>query len=360
MAGAAYLVRGNGITLMLATLVDSGQNARPRWRLLGNVMGMVSVIAASRLIPSSSFRAVPSGDYGLEMKAGWSSATAGLTVVGTNLAAVFLDLPARVLLPATAYISPIRQILAEHPLAAFTLRLACSAIVLLGVIRLARLGRRRAISALFHALSTIGLFLIWPWTMILDRFLLGLFPLILLAFCTGIVELGRRAQAIGLSRSAFPSKLALGALVLATMGIGAVTARSVYGFHASGRQWPGASNRQSLSEALSLVESRLEADAVIAARWPDTVYLYTRRQSVPLTEDDAILLGQFDRADRLRCWMDQVPDRPFYLLIRSQLEDPSLEDRRQAEALASTTGLCVQPFLRTQDGRYEVVRVIRH
>ena len=84
---------------------------------------------------------------------------------------------------------------------------------------------------------------------------------------------------------------------------------------------------------------------------------HTGRQSVPLTEDDAILVGRYDRGDRLRLWMDQAPDRPFYLLIRGPLEDPSLADRRQADALARTTGVELRPFLRTTDGRYELVRV---
>lgn len=121
-----------------------------------------------------------------------------------------------------------------------------------------------------------------------------------------------------------------------------------------------ASSRRSLSEALSLISTRLEPSAVLAARWPETVYLYTGRQGVPLTEDDDILRGRFDRSDRLRLWMDQVPGRPFYLLVRGQLEDPALADRRQAESLARTNGLELQPFAQTSDGRYVLVRVLRH
>jgi hypothetical protein len=360
LAGAGYLVRSNGVTLILATLVDSARKTRPRRRLVANILGTFLVVAASWLITTSSFRAVPSGGYAHEMRAGWSSLRAGLAIVGTNLWAVFIDFPSRVLLPATVYISPIQRIMVDHSLMALTFRLTCSALVTVGIIHLAHRGRGRALAVWVHALATILLFLIWPWTMILDRFLLGLVPLALLAFWAGIIEVGRRAWAIRPSPFVLPSRLAFGALVLATIGIGGVAARSAYVFHANGRQWPGASNRRSLSAALALIDTGLEADAVIAARWPDTVSLYTGRQSVPLTEDDAILLGQFDRGDRLRLWMDRVPDRPFYLLIRNHLEDPSLADRRQADALARMTGVDVQSYLGTRDGRYELLRVIRH
>jgi hypothetical protein len=360
LAGAGSLVRSNGVTLILATLLALGRHPRHRpFKLAGSLLGMAMVIGGAWLVPGSSYRAVPSGDYRLEMKAAWSSPWAGVEIVGRNLSAVVLDLPTRVLLPMTSYISPVRQALAGHPAAALGLRLGCPAVVLVGLIRLARGGRGRAFALWVHALATLVLFLIWPWTMIMDRFLLGLFPLVLLAFWAGIAGLLRTARGLGLGRLTSPSRFALGVMAVVTLGIMAVSARSVLGFHAAGRQWPGASNRRSLSEALALIHSRLEPDAVIAARWPDTVFLYTGRQSVPLTEDDAILLGRFDQGDRLGLWIDLVPGRPFYLLVRGQTEDGELADRRQAESLSRTSGMRLEPFLTTSDGRYELLRVIR-
>jgi hypothetical protein len=360
LAATGYLVRSNGVTLMLATAINSSRRTCARARLLGNLTGITLVLGAASLIPASSDRAVPSGDYALEMRAGWSSPGAGAKLLAANLAAVVLDLPVRVLLPVTTYISPVRRILANIPLASTALRLGCSAIVVLGVLRMLDLWRTTSIAVWCHSLATIALFLVWPWTMIMDRFLLGLFPLVLLAFWTGLLELGRRTKRILRLPARLPARLALGTLTLVTLGSIGVSARAVYGFHSQGRQWPGASNRRSLSEALSLIEARLESDAVIAARWPDTVYLYTGRQAVPLTEDDAILLGQFNCSDRLQLWMDQIPTRPFYLLLRSEIEDPSLADRQQADALARSPGLDLESIAQTSDGRYKVIQVIRH
>jgi hypothetical protein len=222
-----------------------------------------------------------------------------------------------------------------------------------------RLRRPKSIAVWCHSLATIALFLVWPWTMIMDRFLLALYPIVLLAFWAGLLELGRRTQWIWRFPARLPARFAVGALLLLCSGNICVNARAVHGFHCQGRQWPGASDRRSLSEALSLIDARLEGDAVIAARWPDTVYLYTGRQAVPLTEDDAILLGQFNRTDRLLLWMDQVPVRPFYLLIRNEVEDPLLADRQQADALARSPGLHLEPIARTSDGRYELTHAIR-
>ena len=346
IASLGYLVRGNGISLMAASLVGAIRRPVRGWPVASCLAGMLLTVAAARCIPVAPVGAVPSGDYALEFRAGWSSSRAGLAIVGANLKAVCIDFPTRVLFPATTYTRPIVQLFDRHPQAALGLRLGVSSIVLIGLIRLARRSRHAELPVWCHAVVTTGLFLIWPWTMILDRFLLSLFPLVFLAF------------AIGLSSVGIPSRPTFLVVLTVAVAISGVTARAIWGFHSNARQWPGASDRRSLSEALRLISTRLEPDAVIAARWPDTVFLYTGRQAVPLTEDDQILLGRFDESERLRLWMDQVPRQPFYLLIRSPKEDPSEADRRQAEALGRSPGVHLEPVATTSDGRYELIRVI--
>jgi hypothetical protein len=360
LSGVAVLVRSNGITLVLAALASSLRARRLRAAgLAGVLIGAAMVLGAARMIPVSADRPVPSGDYRLEMEAAWSSPGAGLAIAGRNLSAVVLDFPARVLLPMTTYLSPVRRLMDARPAAAWGLRLGCTVVVLIGLAHLARVASNRAIGVWVHGLSTLCLFLIWPWTMILDRFLLGLFPLVLLAAWAGFIAMTRLVGGTSGNRSRIASLMALAFLMLLSIGVIAVSARAVQGFHAAGLQWPGASDRRSLTEALALIEDRLEPEAVVAARWPDTVFLETGRQAVPLTEDDAILLGEFDRADRLLRWMDLVSDRPFALLVRGQAEDPKLEDRRQAAALGRNHGIKLLPLGKTHDGRYELVRVIR-
>jgi hypothetical protein len=360
LSGMGVLVRSNGITLVLAALASSLRARRPRWAgLVGVLLGSAIVLGAAGLLPVSSNRPVPSGDYRLEMEAAWSSPGAGLAILGRNLSAVVLDFPARVLLPMAVYLSPVLRLLEAHPAAGFGLRLGCTTVVVIGFIHLARTRTRGVLGAWVHAVATLGLFLIWPWTMILDRFLLGLFPLVFLAAWAGFLQITRLAGGMRGTRSRVSSRLGLALVILLAIGAIAVSARAVQGFRAAGRQWPGASDRRSLAAALRLIEAHLEPDAVVAARWPDTVFLYTGRQAVPLTEDDAILLGRFDRGDRLLRWMELVPGRAFHLLVRGQAEDASLEDRRQAEALGRIEGVTLEPLVKTEDGRYEIIRAIR-
>jgi hypothetical protein len=359
LSGASVLVRGNGITLVLAALTSSLRKCRLRHSApVGVMLGAAIVLGAASLIPVSTNRPVPSGDYSLEMGAAWSSPGAGVAIVGRNLSAVMLDFPARVLLPMTSYLSPVRQFMTRHTAAGWGVRLGCLGLVLLGMVRLARAGTIRVLGVWAHVLGTLGLFLIWPWTMILERFLLGLFPLVFLAAWAGLARIARTFGVPGVTGSR-RSQLALTALVLMSVSVVAVSARAVQGFHSAGRQWPGASDRRSLAEAMALIEARLGRDVVVAARWPDTVFLETGRQAVPLTEDDAILIGQFDATDRLRRWIDLVRDRPFALLVRGQAEDPNLEDRRQVEAAGRIDGIKLVPLGKTLDERYGLVRAVR-
>jgi hypothetical protein len=358
VASAGYLVRGNGITLLISAVLDPLHGPRRWWRSVASLATIAGVLMLVRCIPASTHRPVPSGDYWLELQAGWSTPGLAMATASANLAAVLLDFPTHVSLPVVNYCDPVVRGLARQPLASSALRLAISGVVLLGLIRLARSRRCRLFPMWCHAAGTIAIFLAWPWTMILDRFLLSVFPLVLLSFWTGLRVIERMIN----SRAGFrllPQGIALATLIVTGVGASAVTARSIHKFHLAGGQWPGASDRRALAEVLALISNQVEPDAVVAARWPDTVFLHTGRQAVPLTEDDAILRGRFDESDRLRLWMEQVPGKPFYLLLRSALEDLERADLRQAEALAATPGITLRPESRTSDGRYEIVRVVR-
>ena len=155
LSGASVLVRSNGVTLVLATLATSWRRTDHHpLRLAGSLFGLALVLAGSWLIPVSTNRVVPSGDYKLEMKAAWSSPAAGVEIVGRNLRAIVLDYPTRVILPMTTYVSPVRQLMERQPALWLALRLGCSSVVLVGLITLARAGRGRACGVWVHG--------IWP------------------------------------------------------------------------------------------------------------------------------------------------------------------------------------------------------
>jgi hypothetical protein len=361
LAGAAQIVRTNGVTLILGVMLHLAAGSRkPRGLSVAlAALGCAAPLAVSWYVPMGESGRVPADNYQRELAAAWSTPHAGRDIIARNLQATTLELPFRVLASVATYIDPVVRGLKRHPAISWSLRGLCCGIVLMGLIGLYR-GRCRDRMRVcwIHAMGSVAIFLVWPWTMILDRFFLSLYPLVWLAAwrgaerVEGILRFPQETSRPG-RRPCSQFALILG--VLATM---AVTGRGLWVFHSAGGQWPGASDRRALADCLEELRWRLEPTAVVAARWPETVFLYTGRQAVPLTEDDQILLGCYDRSDRLLRWMEASASRPFYLLVRDGVEDPERSDRRQAEALGESPGIELQVSAALGGGRYRLLRVL--
>jgi hypothetical protein len=267
-----------------------------------------------------------------------------------------LDFPSRVLASPATYSDPIVKEFAKHPVGSLAFRTVFSVVVGYGIIRLVRSTRRIDLPAWAHVLGTMAIFAVWPWNSILDRFLLALIPMVLLAFVRGLDGTAKLFRIAPNSRR----RLVATALALVVVGNAGVVIRAAALFHLQGRQWPGASHRASLDEALGLIRSRTEPDAIIAAFWPEMVNLYTGRMVVPLVEEEALVVGRLGDIDRLKLWRRQVPGRPFYVLVRGENEEGASPeaDLPQLDALAAEPGLTVQEVARTTDGRYRLSRVV--
>ncbi len=353
IAGFGILLRSNGVTLAIAALVAAAVGPRRRPSLAGCLAGLALAVVPATHYAGRHPRLVPSNSYLLELKAGWSSADSGLRVLSTNAASMALDFPARVLASPATYSAPIVRAMAAYPAAGLAFRGAFSVVVAAGLVSLARSSRRVDLPAWAHAAGSMAIFAVWPWNGIMDRFLLSLIPMVILAFTRGIEASARR---IGLGPGA-SRRLAAAGLVAVVAGNAGVVIRAAALFHGSGGQWPGASHRSSLGLALDLVRDRTEPDAVIAGFWPEMVFLHAGRTVVPLVEDEAVMLDRYGDIARLRLWRATVPDRPFYLLLRSEEEDIHRADLTQAEALAAEPGLTLREVARTPDGRYRLIRV---
>lgn len=355
IAGFAVLLRSNGVTLAFAALVAAALGPRSRSNLAACLAGLVLAVVPASHYAGLHPRVVPSNSYLLELKSGWSSPEAGLRIVATNAASMALDFPARVLASPSTYSDPIVKLLAARPAVSLAFRGAIALIVAAGVVSLVRSTRRADLPAWAHVLGSMAIFSAWPWTGIMDRFLLSMIPMVVLAFARGIAGL---AGWVGVGPKGRRVLVTLG-LALVVAGNASVVLRAASLFHAHGRQWPGASHRQSLSEALQLIRERTEPDAVVAAFWPEMVYLHTGRTVVPLVEDEAVLLNRSGDISRLKLWRDQVPGRPFYLLVRGENEAGASSDLDlpQRAALAAEPGLSIREIARTADGRYRLDRV---
>lgn len=352
LVGIGLLLRSNGLTLALGAFIMAWFEPRRRSALGACLLGISSVVILLSLGPARPPHPVPSGDYGLEMRAGWSSPTAGMRIVANNLGSIIRDLPIHVAFPNASYTTAVLRFFAALPLVAWAIRLIIAVAVLLGVVRLGRDSRPIDIPAWSHAIATLGIFAVWPWNSVMDRFLLSLFPMILLSFGVGAAEAVRRTGAgRRILRRAVIVSLAL---VLASNV--SVAARSMTRFHSNGRQWDGASNRVDLACALAYITT-LESNAAIAATWPETVTLYTGRQAFPLIEDDQLMLRTSGDSGRLKLWIELAAGHPCYLLIRNQAEDPSSNDIRQAAHLSSDLRYDLREIFRSPGGHYRVMVV---
>ena len=356
IAGFGVLLRSNGVTLALASLVAAAIGPRRSPSVLACLAGLAIAVVPATRYAGLHPRVVPSNSYLLELKSGWSSARAGLRIVATNAASVAFDFPARALASPANYSDPIVKEFAIHPTASMAFRGMFALIVGVGVIRLVRSTRRVDLPAWVEVLGSMAIFLAWPWNGIMDRFLLSTIPIVILAFVRGLEAL---AEGIGPRRKARRGVVATG-LALVVLGNASVVIRAASLFHAGGRQWPGGSHRASLDEALRLIRERTGPDAVIAAFWPEMVHLHTGRTVVPLVEDEAILVDRPGDIARLKLWREQVPARPFYVLARGENEGGASHefDLPQLQALAAEPNLTVREVARTLDGRYRLSEVV--
>jgi len=363
LAGFGCLLRTNGITLIAASLIASGVNRtgplRPRWRpVLGCVLGVAVVVVPLTWYAGRHPWVVPSNSYLLEFRAGWSSPEAGFRLVARNLGSVVFEFPTRVIASPTTYVDAVNKEFQRRPAVASLVRGAFSLIVALGLFRLIRTTRRRDWPAWTHAVGSVAIFAVWPWNGILDRFLMSLMPMVLLACARGVEVLCRLVPGV---RSSHASRGRWASLTLAivVVGNGAVVARAVQFFHSHAGQWPGAPDRVDQGRALQLIRERTEPNAVIASAWPEMVSLQTGRTSVPIFEDEAILTQRFGDISRLKLWLAQVPGRPFYFLHRTVEQDAEHADDAQIAALTTPgSGLTTRLVTQTPSGHYQISRLV--
>ena len=136
----------------------------------------------------------------------------------------------------------------------------------IGLYGLALLSRRSAIG--FTLIFYLLILAVWPYPP--DRFLWAVLPWLALAWAAGALEIWRRWP---------PLRIAVG--LLAAIVIGGYATYEIRGF--AGRWWDAQARAISANFAELLpVVANLPSSAVIASDDEALVWLYTRRQSVPL------------------------------------------------------------------------------
>ena len=365
LAGCGCLLRSNGLTLIVAALaaaatrrVDPGDRSGRRRSIVGCLLGVLVLVGPLTWYAGRHPRVVPSNHYLLELRAGWATPGAGLRLVARNLTAVITEFPAHVVGSSVATVDPNRARSAADQLADRWFRGVVAAIMAVGLVGLIRRSRRCDLPVWLHAAGTVAAFAIWPWTGIMDRFLITLVPLTLLAFVRGVEGLMGLLPALKGDRGG-SGRLALWGLAAVVASNGAVVGRSVNLFRERDGQWPATPDRVDQERACHLIQAWTAPEAVIASAWPELISLQTGRTAVPIFEDEAVLTGRFGDISALNRWRALTLGRPFYLLHRSRQQDSGGSDDAQLAALTGPgSRLALEPVAQTPGGHHRISRLI--
>jgi hypothetical protein len=354
LAGAAMLLRSNGITLVLAALFAAWLRPSRRAAVLACVAGIALVVVPLEFETSRYPKFDHSGDYMLEMRAGWSSWESGLKGVATNLRSMACEYPTDLVLPNTTQSAPVLVWLQGHRMVRWGLHGAVGVVVLVGVARLARSSRRLDAPAWLHAIGTAAIFAVWPWNFIMGRFLLSLSPFLLLAFTRGVEGV---AGALG-AGPRVRRTLMLAGLSAVLAGDASIAVRNLMRHNLMlAEPEPSHLQHSSLQLALDFIRHETEPDAVVLAMHPEMVFLHTGRQVIPLIEDDDALLGRCGRLDRLDLWLARIPARPLYALIREPSVQADGFDGSQITTLRGHPGIVLRTVYLSPAGHHRVIRV---
>ena len=352
LCGVALALRGNGVALLPGACIRAVQGHAPRQalvRLLALGLGVAALVLGARwLVALGNDGRVVAGGYGGEMTAGLTSPQTVATLVGGHVRDVVQSLP--------FVIAPVLETNAFRavPLVVHVLVTGLIVVLILwGALGIARSrgARGRDLSAWSYALCLIAIFIAWPGWFNL-RFLISLFPMILLAFGRGTKRVGRR---LGLRRAA-TLRLGTAALVACLLCDVGFMGQVVLKAHAAGGLWGNPVMKRELDTTLDAVRNSLPGDAVIASMTPELVFLETGRQGFLLMQEDDRTLSRLGRLDRIADGMDRADGRPCYLLGLAPDPDGALE-ARQCDAYAQHPALVVKEVFRSPGGRYWVARV---
>jgi len=321
LAGAAVLTRTVGIAMVAAGTLWLLAIRRPR-PAAGFVLAALAVAAPWFVWASSTARQIPAaaGYYSSSNYLNWTVLwnfewTDKLTVVLSNTVQTVLA-PAKLLgLPKS-----------------LTLPLG-TALGVLMVVGLVRRARTQAGVLEFFFLFSLGLILLWPWPV--TRFLVPMYPLVLLYMWTGFVAVVEKLSLADVGKSRLTA-----AAVTVTLALGFTGMASASRYIArSGISWPVVTcdDRWADYQAIaSWIRSETPDDAVLVSTLDPLFYLYSGRKAARAFSIDPVELYYKAALDR------EPLGPPARLIDRIKLA--------RADYLVDAPGSCFgeEPFLRRQ------------
>lgn len=264
--GALTLVRSHGIALVTALALVL--LVHRRWR--DAVVFVTASVTA--MLPWQLWERAHEGFVPPAMRGNYESYTAWLV---RGLRAEGPGLVAHTVARTTHEVLATLAIFGGLPFSGAARLAVLTAVLVLSAVGLWRLARMAPVTAAFLVVY-FGIVLAWPFAP--ARFLWGLWPLIFLVPLLGVVEVrGRRPSAVALR---VVRGVALAGALAATVGFATYNVRGYRG------RWWSSIPRQQAAIAWPVVTwtaAHTSPDAVVASRIEPILYLYTGRQSVPIS-----------------------------------------------------------------------------
>ena len=185
LAAAAFWVRGTGIALFPALIAQAAFEPRRKTAIAATLAGFLLLIVPVSIALGHAHGQEDSASYRNEIAAAWSTPQAGIAAMMRNVEGLNASVPP--ILLDELWSTPAARITGRFPLLAAAFDLAVCAVLILGVVRLARQELRRYVGLWTYAALTLATILIWPWN-IGHRLLLPLFPLIVMASMIGFTQ----------------------------------------------------------------------------------------------------------------------------------------------------------------------------
>jgi hypothetical protein len=322
LAAAAICVRGNGIVLLPALIVQAALAPRRKAAIAASLAGFLLLVLPVTIVVGQARGPQDSASYRNELAAAWSTPQAGIAVMLRNFRSLDEALPPIPLVELWS--TPATRIQAHFPRLATAFNLAVCTMLIGGIFALALRPWRPYAGLWVYGALSLATLLVWPWNLGL-RLLLPLFPLIVMLFVAGFTQ-SVRALRLPL---AHPARAAL-----AVVAINALASFASYSYHLMHGGNPiVVHEQQQYGDYVAMADLWVPRRGVVINWEPELMSLYSHRQAVPLIEDDDCLMHRYGRWERIESWMDAAPGREFYLVVAPPEPDATDCAGRQVAAL---------------------------
>jgi hypothetical protein len=302
LVAAAMVIRGNGFTLLLAGAA-AWWLGKPKRSLaqLGVFAGIpIAVAAASMLLIASQKGHADTGFYGSELVAGYSTVRHVWDIPLSNIERMPIVFTWAVW-PMAKWTMPIFRFFAHHAAIRIGLGILVMAAAAVGLIPTFR--RKLGPAAAVLLVLTLMVYAVWYFPFDV-RYVFPILPLILGGFILAVRYAG---SALGASSRLTP-------IVAAVVLAGAVAPSGSLAYHAARHNWKTAAGLDPDEvAAFTAIQRVTPSDAVVFARIPELIYLYTGRQSAPLIDDVSLAAGKPPAWHASLHWLTAASGHPIYI-----------------------------------------------